>query len=134
MVQGVVPASFSLARVHQAIQAAMGWNDAHLHEFRIGDRLYGDSGVLYGEHDFNTLDASRYRLGNLVNDGDTFAYQYDFGDSWEHEVTVFVRGLSGRRCRLPELRRGRGCVPARGLRERAGVRGSQADACWAAWR
>ena len=32
-----VPADYTLARLHKVIQAAMGWQDYHLHEFTIID-------------------------------------------------------------------------------------------------
>ena len=32
----VVPADWTLDRLHPVLQAAFGWTDSHLHEFRIG--------------------------------------------------------------------------------------------------
>ena len=32
-----VPLTIGLDRMHEVIQAAMGWTDTHLHEFRVGD-------------------------------------------------------------------------------------------------
>lgn len=37
----LVPATISLARLHQVLQIAMGWTDSHLHEFDIGGTRYG---------------------------------------------------------------------------------------------
>jgi len=34
-------ADFTLAQLHRVIQAAMGWLDYHLHEFKVADRAYG---------------------------------------------------------------------------------------------
>ena len=34
--------SMTLAGLHEAIQAAMGWEGSHLHTFEIGGRYYGD--------------------------------------------------------------------------------------------
>ena len=34
------------------------------------------------------LDARQVRLGELVGNGDTFIYRYDFGDDWEHRIKV----------------------------------------------
>ena len=36
-----VPADFPLRRLHDVIQAVMGWLDYHLHQFEVGDKLYG---------------------------------------------------------------------------------------------
>ncbi len=35
----VVPADIRLDRLHLAIQAAMGWTNSHLYEFRIGEAV-----------------------------------------------------------------------------------------------
>jgi hypothetical protein len=37
-----VPASSTLIALHEIIQVAMGWSDAHLFEFRVGDKVYGE--------------------------------------------------------------------------------------------
>jgi Plasmid pRiA4b ORF-3-like protein len=67
-------------------QAAMGWTNSHLHSFSIGDQIYGmhiedwpDEEL--DENDFTVLVALR---GGVRR----FSYEYDFGDSWEHEVVV----------------------------------------------
>jgi hypothetical protein len=36
----VVPGAMTLGDLHQAIQAAMGWEGDHLHAFDIGGRSY----------------------------------------------------------------------------------------------
>ena len=38
----LIPSTMTLAELHQAIQAAMGWEDCHLHAFDIAGRQYGD--------------------------------------------------------------------------------------------
>jgi hypothetical protein len=35
----------TLARLHKVIQAVMGWQDYHLHEFTVAGRVYGDPDV-----------------------------------------------------------------------------------------
>lgn len=80
-----VPGSASLEEVHFAIQVAMGWTNSHLHQFEIGDKLYGMADVDGGED----VEYDRaYRLQDVASEGDTFLYEYDFGDGWEHDVTV----------------------------------------------
>jgi hypothetical protein len=39
--QVLIPAAYPLSRVHRVIQAAMGWEDCHLHTFQIGKTTYG---------------------------------------------------------------------------------------------
>ena len=36
----VVPAGITLDRLHDVIQIVMGWEDMHIHEFRIGNKVY----------------------------------------------------------------------------------------------
>ena len=37
----LVPAEFTLAQLHDVVQAAMGWEDCHLHQFYIGKQRFG---------------------------------------------------------------------------------------------
>jgi hypothetical protein len=90
-----VPADYSFWDLHVAIQDAMGWTDSHLHVFRIlnpgtddteeigipnEDRFVGDPEVLPG---WELSIADYFLEGNP-----TAEYEYDFGDSWEHEVAL----------------------------------------------
>ena len=65
---------------------AMGWDGVHLYLFRIGDTDYGDG----FEDAPEIVDDRKVRLRTVSGDGDTFAFIYDMGDSWEHDVTVEV--------------------------------------------
>ena len=81
----VVPAGITLDRLHDVIQIVMGWTDTHIHEFIIGKKRY----IEFPESEEDGLVCGRYRLGDLVKQkGRTFAYLYDFGDGWEHELTI----------------------------------------------
>ena len=85
-----IPADFSLGRLHDVIQAAMGWEDSHLHQFEIGERFFGqpepDSGTGFEPP---THDERSLRLGELVEQGrGRFLYVYDFGDGWEHDIEI----------------------------------------------
>ncbi len=77
----------TLEELHFAIQVAMGWMNSHLHQFLIGDRSYGMAD-LDGAAELDIEDERRFRLQDLAKAGDVFGYEYDFGDSWEHDVTV----------------------------------------------
>ena len=81
-----VPGACSLEELHFALQVAMGWTNSHLHQFKIGTTLYGMTGV--EELEVEPEDERAYRLQDLVQRGDSFLYEYDFGDGWEHDVTV----------------------------------------------
>jgi hypothetical protein len=82
----LVDGSATLDEVHDVIQAAFGWWNSHLHEFRIGGRDYG---VPDPDWDMSqVLDETRYRLDELAAEGNRFRYVYDFGDNWDHDVHV----------------------------------------------
>jgi Plasmid pRiA4b ORF-3-like protein len=83
--QVVIPASYTLDRVHAVIQAAMGWQDYHLHMFRIAGRPYGPADP---DDELGTLDEKQFQLGDLLKTGELAGYEYDFGDGWEHELAV----------------------------------------------
>jgi hypothetical protein len=79
-----VQGGMTLGDLHHAIQAAMGWNDSHLHAFEIDGRQYGDRHTVD-----DVADERRLTLDGLMKSGITrFGYTYDFGDNWEHIVTI----------------------------------------------
>jgi hypothetical protein len=101
-----VPADLSLGELHQVIQVAMGWENAHLHQFTVQGTSYSDPD--HGPE--RARDEDRWRLNRLAEVGDTFHYEYDFGDSWQHEVLVEKAdrvGVAGVRC----LDGARACPP-----------------------
>lgn len=83
-----VPLTTSLRGLHEIIQAAMLFENYHLFQFDIGDKRYGtpDREWDYGSP---TIDAKNIRLGVLIERGvDQFSYTYDFGDNWQHSITI----------------------------------------------
>ncbi|MFT4189826.1 MAG: plasmid pRiA4b ORF-3 family protein [Aeromicrobium sp.] len=110
----VLPGDITLDRLHDVIQAAMGWEDCHLHRFRSDadlrspafittwDVSQGDTGVWENE----------VRLDQIVSAvGDTIGYEYDFGDCWDHllrveevlpEPPAEIELVTGRRACPPE--------------------------------
>jgi hypothetical protein len=86
----LVPAEFTLAQLHDVVQAAMSWEDSHLHAFRIGRQSFGVpsmGGSLMGGPSY--INERKVRLANVFDKTPSKAmYTYDFGDSWEHALTV----------------------------------------------
>ncbi len=81
----VVPGSITLDRLHDVIQIVMGWEDYHLHAFTIGKKRYTEN----PEYKDDGVHDGRFRLVDLIKQkGRTFGYEYDFGDCWEHEITI----------------------------------------------
>ena len=80
----LVPGETTLADLHRAIQAAMGWEDYHLHTFDIAGRQYGDPRAVD-----DVANETRVTLNVLIKSGVTrFAYTYDFGDNWDHALVI----------------------------------------------
>lgn len=86
-----VPGDLILPRLHDVIQAAMGWSDSHLHRFRTGSdhrSPYLVTSFDLEEGDEGTLEDD-VRLDQLVAEkGDELWYEYDFGDGWDHRLVV----------------------------------------------
>ncbi len=85
-----VPADWSLRRLHDVIQAAMGWLDYHLHEFKAGGALYGQPEIAGKDHTGPPLRSDRnVSLADLLERGvKRFTYLYDFGDEWQADIRM----------------------------------------------
>ncbi len=107
----LVPASTLLPTLHHVIQTVMGWENAHLHAFRVGETTYGQPG---SEMDDWMQSETRIRLAQIAPDVKSKVhYEYDFGDGWQHTVVVekilpaeagqpYPRCLIGKRACPPE--------------------------------
>jgi len=106
----IVPPGIKLAKLHETIQAAMGWLGGHLHEFIINDEHYGEpyDGM---EKDPPLLDERRKSLKAALDSAATFRYIYDFGDYWEHKVKLEKILPDDGGLQLPQLTGGRNRRP-----------------------
>ncbi len=72
----------------------MGWTDSHMHHYRKGNTFYGtpqpDIDVGWGFNSkFETVDESKYKINQvLTRPKMKIFYEYDFGDSWWHELVL----------------------------------------------
>ncbi|GAA3984737.1 plasmid pRiA4b ORF-3 family protein [Comamonas faecalis] len=99
-----VDAGITLRQLHATLQAAMGWKNCHLHGFALPDKLpqlprYWRVPALMrfepeplreeSPPDERASDDARTRLRQVMRKaGDQLLYLYDFGDSWEHVLTL----------------------------------------------
>jgi len=82
-----VPLTSSLKGLHEVIQAAMPFEDYHLFDFRVRERRYAIPAPEFDGPE--ARDAKSTKLGLILERGATeFLYTYDFGDNWQHTVTV----------------------------------------------
>jgi len=78
-----VPAE-TLKDLHSVIQAATGWENAHLFQFHVGRETIAGPGLGSGSQcGARSVSAGREQLGDLALRGlKRFTYVYDMGDNW----------------------------------------------------
>jgi hypothetical protein len=103
----LIPAAYPLSRVHRVIQAAMGWEDCHLHAFQIGKTTYGPD----PEDELGYSDETKARLADVARVKTRIGYEYDFGDSWDHELVVEARAVAEVGQTYPACIAGEGACP-----------------------
>ncbi|KAM7203361.1 putative plasmid p 4b orf-3 family protein [Rhypophila sp. PSN 637] len=106
------PSRATFYQLHQALQVAFGWVSAHLfessakgnsHPLSIGDPnddddgfgFFDDSNASMGRPRTKRKSSVRYKLCKYFEEpkfwDQTLTYEYDFGDGWEHDITVVDR-------------------------------------------
>jgi hypothetical protein len=106
-----VPANIKLDKLHLVLQDSLGWTNSHLHHFMIEGHRFGMIDV--DEYDEDLQDETQCKLTDIASEKSRLVYEYDFGDSWEHEVLVekvlpaepgvrYPRCLGGKRACPPE--------------------------------
>jgi hypothetical protein len=90
----LVRGNVNLGLLHAIIQIAMGWTNSHLHHFLIDRKRYidpelnSDGGFGDGE---KPIDEKGWPLLEVIRPDIShfqFLYEYDFGDSWNHLITL----------------------------------------------
>ena len=114
-----VPENYTFWDLHVAIQNAMDWDDAHLHEFII---TYPNSKekIRIGSNNDNSfifshiLPEKKQKIADFFSlENKTAEYIYDFGDTWRHKIylekilskeknTKYPICIAGKRATPPE--------------------------------
>ncbi|WP_165036601.1 plasmid pRiA4b ORF-3 family protein [Candidatus Protofrankia californiensis] len=81
----LVSASATLGDLHDIIRVVLGWGDDHLHAFTADGARYANP--YYKLDDCGDEDAVRLSRV-LPREGAALTYVYDFGDWWEHTITL----------------------------------------------
>ncbi|HUY88071.1 MAG TPA: plasmid pRiA4b ORF-3 family protein [Pirellulales bacterium] len=105
----------TLETLHDVIQIAMGWENCHMHQFIVGKTYYGPSpdDFAFGAEMVDEATVLISQLAPANKRKVRFKYEYDFGDSWLHEILVekcpppepgarFPRCVEGERAGPPE--------------------------------
>jgi hypothetical protein len=105
-----VPSDVTLGELHFIVQAAMGWYNSHLHDFRVGNVSYSDPGMM---QELNDRDERTALLADVApRPKSRLRYTYDFGSNWEHEILVEAIATSEPEQRYPvSVARKRACPP-----------------------
>ena len=82
----VVPADIPLPDLHLIVQTVMGWYNSHLHQFIIDGEFYTEP----DEYSIDRcIDYRNIKLNQVITaEKQTFEYEYDFGDGWEHIIEL----------------------------------------------
>jgi hypothetical protein len=80
----------TLGQFHEVLQAVMGWDNSHLHQFIIRGEYYGPRPPDGMDLDMEYEDEEEVLLSQVARTGrkGRFVYEYDFGDSWKHEILL----------------------------------------------
>jgi hypothetical protein len=106
-----VPLAIRLDDLHFVLQIAIGWQNCHPFEFRMGDLAWGL--VDRDSPEVNLRPAEQATLADLAAQGMSFAYSYTFGDAWQHSVEIEEISVSTDESRYPILLSAEGrCPPA----------------------
>ena len=81
-----VASDVTLYQLHNLLQLVIGWSDSHLHQFAKGRTFYGTPDQEFGDA---VLPEKKIRLKDVLGRPRArMLYEYDFGDSWEHDVVL----------------------------------------------
>lgn len=109
-----VPSYFTFMHMHYVLQAVMGWANNHLFQFSENG-FDSETAIIeifeeLDPDDQQQIEAKETPLSQIFKKtGDKFVYIYDFGDSWEHSITL-EKILPGESL-MPELLDGGGACP-----------------------
>lgn len=81
----LVPGDSQMSEVAETVLIAMGWENSHLHQFEVGDEVYGMNADDFPEEE---IDEATVTAIDVLRGQRSFTFTYNFGDDWEHQITV----------------------------------------------
>jgi len=86
----LIESDLRLSDFHTIIQVTMGWTNSHLHQFvknGINFRVKYPDDDFWDEHE--DVDYKKTKVSALLKkEKDKIVYEYDFGDSWDHDIIL----------------------------------------------
>ena len=83
----LVKDNISFHKLHLVIQTVMGWDCCHLYSFE-DNNLRIESKECASDDCIDFEPAEKILLSQVLKEKDKIRYTYDFGDTWEHILTV----------------------------------------------
>lgn len=92
-----IPSNVSLEFFAFVIIETMGWYNDHLHCFRTKEHDYKNTPCIKQDKEWDdmfygrshSLDTNDYAISDVLSfKGKRIVFEYDFGDSWEHDIWV----------------------------------------------
>lgn len=86
----IIPESLTFSDLTHVLNIVMGWEGYHLSSFEFDSlrvRIEDESDAFgYGNYEY--LEASETPIAPFMENEKWFTYTYDFGDDWQHRVTI----------------------------------------------
>lgn len=83
----LVPGGITFHKFHKIIQAAFDWQDYHLYLFELPDFLIKVPDLDFPLHEVERNPKS-IKIDPVFKEYHSMLYEYDFGDSWNHEILI----------------------------------------------
>lgn len=106
-----MPENATFEQFHLAIQNAFGWDNYHAYMF--SPEGYGSEYQIEPPNEWpegDSRDAQKIKLKDIFSEEkQTFIYTYDFGDDWEHKITL--ERITPEKVTKPSCIKGKGKCP-----------------------
>lgn len=84
----LIAETMTFSDLHYVIQGAMGWENCHLHQFEVDGLRISTQKDFDAFGDDDALDGAEIKLSQYLREDSKLSYDYDFGDNWQHILTV----------------------------------------------
>jgi hypothetical protein len=76
--------------LHEAIQNSFPWTNSHLHCFEVLDPRFNETEYFgFEDEELGHRDGSKVKVKDYISlSNKKMRYEYDFGDSWQHLITL----------------------------------------------
>lgn len=109
----MVPSNITLRHLSELLIELMGWLGGHLNQFEKSRHFFQPAPQLESDDFFYCEAQEKYTIAQLLEKvGQSCIWEYDFGDSWRHEIKLSgVAEYQPGEEHLIEFKAGEGCCP-----------------------